>query len=761
MGIIIKTKSYFILLVIILTPGKILAQQKSVFKEMAFDSMGIKLYELCTTIEGVTHMTSSIGIWRFKGHQFNGPAVGAGILYDSKGNPVYQTVKLRNYLAEDSIRCMAQGGPDSVFYFVTSYNFFLFRPNGEFGGWGWPSFNFPKTSPVTKIWIDENGDLFAGTRQDNFLIVKDAAIKKALIGVEVGGDKDSNFIVKKGGKNVKQIVIEPGIGVYSFAQDATDKNTIWVGTNHGLFTYNKQTGKTHSIHENEITVTEIYTGENGNIWFSTLEKGMGVYNLKHNSIEFYPYKKINAGAATKFPIKTFCYKSPNHFLVAVMDSLPAIFNTESRKYLFIDDFVFHRTPNQTSDVKVDKLGNILIIKGGNLFFSKVSENDLLKTSVIPDSALLAPFFRGIQLRNGEDLATLDYNPEKLTKIVLNHEQNSIVVFYDVADYNDKKDIRFAWKMDGYSNGWIEMPSYNFDSGQVVFIDDIRPGKYLLQLKVKAGKEGWRKQTAEMIIIVTPPFWHTWWFWTAVILGVGLIVGLILWWRIRAVKKGEREKFTHEKQIMELEAKALRAQMNPHFIFNCLNSIKSLIQQNENEKSVTYLTTFSKLIRSLFNSADKKEINLFDEIETCKLYLQLEAMRFDAKFNYAVNVDANIDLKSIQVPALIIQPFIENAIWHGIVPRKSTGHVSLNVVRKNEIIEIAIDDDGIGREASYQNKSGSGLAHQSKGVNLTQSRLELNNQLQQRQAELEILDKKDQHGNAAGTTVIIKIKEELS
>lgn len=737
------------------------AQQKSLFKEMAFDSMGIKLYELCTTIEGVTHMTSSIGIWKFKGHQFNGPAVSTGILYDSKGNPEHQKVKLRSYLAEDSIRSMAQGGPDSVFYFVTSYNFFLFRPNGEFGGWGWPPFNFPKTSPVTKIWIDENGDLFAGTRQDNFFVIKDAAIKKAWIGVDAGGDKDSNYIVTKGGKNVTQVILQPGIGIYSFAQDATDKNTVWVGTNHGLYTYNKQTGKVTSIDKTEITITEIYTGENGNIWFSTLEKGMGVYNLKHSSLQFYPYKKNKTIATTKFPIKTFCYKSPNQFLVAVMDSLPAIFNTENRKYLFIDDSVFHRTPNQTSDVKVDKLGNILIIKGGNLFFSNESKNGLLQTSVIPDSSLLSPFFRGIQLRNGEDLATLDYNPELLTKVVLNHDQNSIIVFYDVADYSDKKDIRFAWKMDGYSNGWVEMPSYNFDSGQVAYMGDILPGKYLLQLKVKVGNEDWRKQMAEMIIIVTPPFWQTWWFWIIIVSGVGLLVGLILWWRIRTVKKREREKFAYEKQIMELEAKALRAQMNPHFIFNCLNSIKSLIQQHDEVKSVSYLTTFSKLIRNLFNSADKKEISLYDEIETCKLYLQLEAMRFDTKFSYAVHVDENIDLKSIQVPALIIQPFIENAIWHGIVPRNSGGNVSLNVLRKDGAIEVVIDDDGIGREASAQNRSASGLAHQSKGVNLTQSRLELNNLLQQRQAKLEIIDKKDENGMATGTTVIIKIKEELS
>ncbi len=254
---------------------------------------------------------------------------------------------------------------------------------------------------------------------------------------------------------------------------------------------------------------------------------------------------------------------------------------------------------------------------------------------------------------------------------------------------------------------------------------------------------------------------------AIIFGVYISITSLLklsksWFTVielqRQLLKAGKQKAIHEKELVELEAKALRAQMNPHFIFNCLNSIKSLIQQHDEEKSIDYLTTFSKLIRNLFNSADKKEISLYDEIETCKLYLQLEAMRFDTKFSYAVQVDEDIDLKSIQVPALIIQPFIENAIWHGIMPHNSTGHVSLNVLRKEEVIEVVIDDDGIGREASQKIKSTSSLAHQSKGVNLTQTRLELNNLLQQRQAALEIIDKKDETGMATGTTVILKFKE---
>jgi LytS/YehU family sensor histidine kinase len=227
---------------------------------------------------------------------------------------------------------------------------------------------------------------------------------------------------------------------------------------------------------------------------------------------------------------------------------------------------------------------------------------------------------------------------------------------------------------------------------------------------------------------------------------------------RELLEAEKQKLKHEKELLELEAKALRAQMNPHFIFNCLNSIKSLIQENRNDQGVAYLTTFSKLIRVLFNNADKKEITLYDEIETCKLYLQLEAMRFDAIFSHSVNVDKDIDLKSIFVPALIIQPFIENAIWHGIVPKETGGTVMLNVVRENGAVQIIVDDDGIGREASLQNKSRSGITHQSKGVNLTQARLELDSLLQQRKARLETMDKKDEHGTATGTRVTLSFTE---
>lgn len=248
-----------------------------------------------------------------------------------------------------------------------------------------------------------------------------------------------------------------------------------------------------------------------------------------------------------------------------------------------------------------------------------------------------------------------------------------------------------------------------------------------------------------------------------------IITFLIWNRLRQLrlryksilerKEVEKLKTKHEKELLELEAKALRAQMNPHFIFNCMNSIKLLIQQQEDDKAVNYLTTFSKLIRTIFQNSDKREITLYDEIETCKLYTQLESMRFANKFSYKFSIDETVDLKLLMVPALIIQPFIENAIWHGIMPKETGGSVNIAVKRIDENVLCIIDDDGIGRETSKQNKfMGGSLDHESKGVHLTQSRIDLDNLLNQRSVTLETIDKKDEINKPAGTTIVLTFKE---
>jgi len=657
---------------------------------------------------------------------------------------------------------------DSNIFFSTAKNQLTFFKNTADGRCDIPPFYFPlkgdTAKEITKLWFDKVSDLYIGVADGAFYIVRRAGTNEALkpANYKIGRSSDSNMVILKGELPVKKILIGPGIGVYSFAENKTNKNITWIGTSSGLFSYDKITGQVKKVSpaEDKITITAIETFSNGDIWFSTLEKGMGVHHLLTNTNEFFPYPKKQKGIDIFYPIQTFCIKSANDFFVAVKDSLPAIFNTRDRSYKFIDDSSLALSKNSTTDIKLDNTGNFYFVKGGLLYSANLSDRP---EWIGDDSTKLTytPAIYGVTDFNKREITNYLTKPELLQKLKLKYNENSIIIYITSNYFSENKKTKYAWRLDGDVNNWVEIPTYSSDndSSNRVELPDIKPGKYNFRVKVKVGDADWSTNEAHMEIIIAPPYWTTWWFWTAIIVSLSLLIYTIIRLRVKAVRRAEKLKARYEKELMELEAKALRAQMNPHFVFNCLNSIKALMQEQETEKGVKYLTTFSKLIRTLFNNADKKEISLYDEIETCKFYLQLEAMRFDSKFSYAVNVDENIDLKSIQVPALIIQPFIENSIWHGIVPRSTGGNVWLNVTRENGNIKIIIEDDGIGREVSQQNKSVSSLAHQSRGVNLTQSRLELDNLLKQRQAKLEIIDKKDEVGNGTGTKVIIKINEE--
>ena len=242
--------------------------------------------------------------------------------------------------------------------------------------------------------------------------------------------------------------------------------------------------------------------------------------------------------------------------------------------------------------------------------------------------------------------------------------------------------------------------------------------------------------------------------------VGIV--LVLWasmeftiWRMGVLRKRKLELLEMQMEYARLEDKALRAQMDPHFIFNSLNSIKLLVQENENEKAIYYLTTFTKLLRGLLQNADKPTIRLYDELETCKMYLELESLRFNDSFGYRIDVPAELDLKTIEVPGLILQPFVENAIWHGLMPKKGKRELNISINSDGSWVTCLVDDNGIGRKAAMQKKEVNGT-HVSKGMQLTGERMKLNEKLYDTMSQLVIRDKYDPQGEALGTQVELKI-----
>lgn len=215
----------------------------------------------------------------------------------------------------------------------------------------------------------------------------------------------------------------------------------------------------------------------------------------------------------------------------------------------------------------------------------------------------------------------------------------------------------------------------------------------------------------------------------------------------------------ERTATELHARALGARMNPHFIFNCLNSIKALIQEKQDQKAVSYLTTFSTLIRRQLNNTSN-EITLQDELDTCRLYLQLEAMRFEDRITYDFSVDLEEWQKQISVPPLILQPIIENAIVHGLLPSEDGGHIAIKVYHQDEYVVCEVQDNGIGREAAKINRQKSSILHQSKGMLLLQERILMHNKQRMQNSSLQTIDLYYADGKAAGTQVIIKFNLEI-
>ena len=213
----------------------------------------------------------------------------------------------------------------------------------------------------------------------------------------------------------------------------------------------------------------------------------------------------------------------------------------------------------------------------------------------------------------------------------------------------------------------------------------------------------------------------------------------------------------EQKIAETEMTALRAQMNPHFIFNCLNSIKLYTLENDSQTASEYLTMFSQLIRLVLENSRSEKVTLQKELETLRLYIELEAMRFKNKVHYEIKVEPGIDQQYIEIPPLLLQPYVENAIWHGLMHKKNGGDIMVAVMLPAEhLLKIEITDNGVGRELAASYKSKSATTQKSFGLKMTSDRLQIINQLYQINADVKITDMKDDANQVTGTKVIIQI-----
>lgn len=223
----------------------------------------------------------------------------------------------------------------------------------------------------------------------------------------------------------------------------------------------------------------------------------------------------------------------------------------------------------------------------------------------------------------------------------------------------------------------------------------------------------------------------------------------------AAKDEEIEISNLREQLGTLEMKALRAQMNPHFLFNCMNSINRMILGDDTDNASKYLTKFSKLVRLMLENSEAQKISLQDELDMLKTYIELEAIRFKGKINYSIHVDERLDKESALIPSMILQPFVENAIWHGLLPKDQEGQIEIKIKEKEAYLQCSITDNGIGREASMNLRKDSKHKKKSMGIKITTDRLKLLTKEKIKDV-IHIIDLKDKNSNVLGTQVNIFI-----
>lgn len=245
----------------------------------------------------------------------------------------------------------------------------------------------------------------------------------------------------------------------------------------------------------------------------------------------------------------------------------------------------------------------------------------------------------------------------------------------------------------------------------------------------------------------------WFFLLLLVVSFVLIVIWLIRWRVKKLVSKEKEKIQVEKKWFEQENRVLKAQMDPHFIFNSLNSIQQFIIVNDNEKAQLYLSTFAQLIRKQLESNTNENITLKQEVEILEKYLEIESLRFNNAFDHEIIISKDLDTGSIYIPYFLIQPFVENAIHHGLLPKIGYKELTITIeIQDQKTLKCTIEDNGIGRKKSELKEMP--FKTKSLGVNFVQQRLRIMSKIENRKYGVEIIDKENEDGTGIGTLAIL-------
>lgn len=327
---------------------------------------------------------------------------------------------------------------------------------------------------------------------------------------------------------------------------------------------------------------------------------------------------------------------------------------------------------------------------------------------------------------------------------LYYPDNSVIVAFNAINFSNPEGNRFAWKVSpSADSGW-----HLLSEQRSISFSDLSPGVYHVRVKLFSANNRWPEQYKDLTLQVYPPFWKSKWFVTLAVLA--FLAATTFAYRYRMAKI--REKLNLDKQVAEYEMKALHAQMNPHFIFNALNSIREMILRDDNRNASRYLSRFARLIRLNLEHSRQTFISLQQNIEYLESYLEMEQLRFP-DFSFRIDVSRDLDRNEVRLAPMLIQPLVENAIWHGLLPKASEKWVHIRFIHEMGQLVCEIEDNGIGIRQSLQNKTGGHQVHPSVGISNIQERIAVLNEKYRIHCSLVIRDKTDIPGGTDTGTII--------
>ncbi|MCZ4245782.1 ligand-binding sensor domain-containing protein [Pedobacter punctiformis] len=331
-------------------------------------------------------------------------------------------------------------------------------------------------------------------------------------------------------------------------------------------------------------------------------------------------------------------------------------------------------------------------------------------------------------------------PLNKTNFTFETGNNTILFTFSAVDFTTS-DITYRYRLNENTN-WVETRTRRLD------FSALQPGDYVFEVSAKSQNSNWGP-SAKIAFTIKKHFWQSLWFLSILILLVGYIFYKTAVYITRKQKDKEQEQLLLKNKVLMLEQQALQAMMNPHFVFNVMNSIQHYINTQNTASANKVLTGFARLIRKNLEICTKSYISLEEELEYLNLYLKLEKNRFGDKLKYVFSIDPEIEKEETLIPSMLLQPYVENAIWHGIMPKETGGEIQINMrLEKETHLNIEIIDDGIGIDNSLKNKK---ETHISKGMQLTQERLNLLGQIEAKPIHLSV-----KQNAVNGTTVFISI-----